>query len=110
MSTSRFDENRRTLLKLTLSSAAAVPLGSLLIQRGATADELTQLSEQDRAARALGYVHDASRATGGKREEGQFCKNCNLIQTAEGEWRPCSIFRGKSVHENGWCVAWVGRT
>lgn len=44
-----------------------------------------------------------------QRRDGQFCENGNLIQSKQGDWRPCSIFPGKLVNENGWCKAWVGR-
>ena len=109
MSKARTDKGRRRVLKLALSSVAAVPLSSLLVQRQAWAGDLKQLSEDDSQAKALQYVHDASKSTNPKRQDNQFCKNCNLIQSTSGEWRPCSIFPGKAVNENGWCAAWVGR-
>ena len=109
MSGTQTDKSRRKVLKLALSGAVAVPLSQLLLQRQAWAGDLPQLSEDDTQAKALKYVHDASKVTDPKRTDNQFCKNCNLIQATEGEWRPCSIFPGKAVNENGWCAAWVGR-
>ncbi|MCC5853104.1 MAG: high-potential iron-sulfur protein, partial [Alkalimonas sp.] len=39
--------------------------------------------------------------------EGQYCHNCNLIQGEDADWRPCAIFPGKLVANEGWCAAWV---
>lgn len=108
MSEAKFDRDRRTALKVALTTVAVVPLGTLLATRSATGGDLPPLSEDDTSAKALAYVHDASKAAA-SRKEGQFCKNCNLIQSKQGTWRPCSIFPGKGVNENGWCKAWVGR-
>jgi len=107
MSHSQLDKGRRTILKLALSSAAVVPLSSLIFQRGAQAGDLPPVSEDDPAAKGLGYVHDATKSTNPKRKPDQSCKNCNLIRSESGEWRQCAIFPGKGVNENGWCTAWV---
>jgi hypothetical protein len=109
MSDNSFSKERRRALTLALGSVALVPLSSLVTQREAVAGDLPHLGEDDPTAKALSYVNDATTATGGTRKDGQFCKNCNLIQGSEGAWRPCSIFPGKAVNENGWCKAWVGR-
>jgi hypothetical protein len=106
MSQSQTDKERRRVLKLVLSSAAVVPLASLLPSQ-ATAGDLPPVSEDDPAARGLGYVHDATKTTNPKRQADQFCKNCNLLRSDAGEWRQCAIFPGKSVNANGWCTAWV---
>ncbi len=107
MPQSSLDKNRRTVLKLALSSAAATPLASLLLQEQARAEDLPPVAEDDPAAKGLGYVHDAGKSTDPKRKANQFCKNCNLIRSDSGEWRKCAIFPGKGVNENGWCTAWV---
>ncbi len=103
------DRNRRRVLKLAAAGVVAVPLSSVIPRGTAIAGDLPRLSEDDRAARALSYVHDAVNAPAGKRKQGTFCRNCNLIQGEQGEWRGCSLFRGKSVNENGWCAGWVRR-
>jgi hypothetical protein len=107
MSQSTTDAKRRTLLKLALSSAAAVPLSSLVLSRQAAAEDLPPVSEDDPAAVGLSYVHDASKSDNPKYKPDQFCKNCNLVRSDSGEWRACAIFPGKGVNENGWCSAWV---
>lgn len=99
------DPARRKFLGFAASGVALVPLAGLLGAGSAQAAE--KLSEDDPQAKALDYVNDASTSKNPKHQEGQFCKNCNLIQSDSGEWRPCAIFRGKLVNENGWCSAWV---
>ena len=110
MSRSGLDKNRRTVLKLALSSVAAVPLGSLLLPQQARGQDLPPVAEDDPAAKGLGYVHDASKTTDPKHKPDQFCKNCNLVRSDSGQWRHCAIFPGKSVDENGWCTAWVRKS
>lgn len=101
----RVNTTRRALLGAAVSSAVLIPLASLVGARSAQAEE--RLSEDDPQAKALEYVHDASASKSPKRKQDQFCKNCNLVQSDSGEWRPCAIFQGKLVNENGWCTAWV---
>lgn len=100
---------RRRLMKMTFVGMVAVPVNKLLLQGTAYAETLPHLSEEDSSARALNYVHDTGSLNHPKFKAGRMCKNCNLIQGGEGEWRRCSIFPGKAVNQNGWCIAWVGR-
>ena len=109
MSSSSTNRNRRRVLKAAAAGVVAIPLAALQTRGTAIASELPHLSEDDATAKALSYVHDAARAPTGKRKDGTFCKNCNLIQGKEGTWRGCSIFPGRAVNENGWCAGWVGR-
>ena len=109
MSGQEINRQRRSILKIAITGAAGIPLGALLMPVAGNAGDLPPLDENDSVAKGLGYVHDASAAPADKRKPGTFCKNCNLIQSKEGEWRPCSIIPGKAVNENGWCIAWVGR-
>jgi len=109
MTQATIDKQRRRALKVAAASVVAIPLASLATLGTAIAGELPQLSEDDPVAKALSYVHDAANAPAGKRKDGTYCKNCNLIQGKEGTWRGCSIFPGKSVNVNGWCAGWVGR-
>jgi hypothetical protein len=110
MSQSQINKDRRTILKAALSTVAVVPLGSLLLQRSATAGDLPPISEDDPAAKGLGYVHDANSSNNPKRKPDQYCKNCNLVRSDSGEWRQCALFPGKGVSENGWCSAWVRKS
>ena len=109
MSQSTIDHKRRRTLQLVAAGVVAVPLAELATRGTAVAGDLPQLSEDDPTAKALSYVHDAAKAPAGKRKDGTFCSNCNLIKGNEGTWRGCAIFPGKAVNENGWCAGWVGR-
>ena len=109
MSQSSTDQKRRRVLALAAASVVAVPLASLATRGTAIAGDLPRLSEDDPAAKALSYVHDAAAAPAGKRKDGTYCKNCNLIKGKEGTWRGCAIFPGKAVNADGWCAGWVGR-
>ena len=110
MTEARLDTQRRRILKLAVSSAAVVPLSSLLVHRQARSGGLPPVSEDDPAAKALAYVHDATQSSDPKRKPDQFCKNCNLIRSDSGQWRACQIFPGKGVNENGWCTAWIRKS
>ena len=109
MSQSNIDQERRRVLTLAAASVVLVPLASLITRGTAVAGELPHLSEDDPTAKALSYVHDAANAPAGKRKDGTYCKNCNLIRRKEGAWRGCAIFPGKVVNADGWCAGWVGR-
>jgi hypothetical protein len=105
-------KSRRDFLKLAAVGAAALPAGAALLRaQDAVAQDLPKLAEDDPAAQALGYVHDASAVDAAKYpryEQGQLCSNCMQIQGEEGaQWRPCAIFPGKLVNADGWCSVWV---
>lgn len=98
---------RRQFIQLSAVAAAGC-----FIRPGseANAQDLVQISEDDPVAQSLKYTHDASTvdpATRPNPAQNQVCDNCALIQGEEGEWRPCQIFPGKLVNENGWCSVWA---
>lgn len=70
------------------------------------------LSEQDRAAKALGYRQDA-RSVDTKAfpawHRGESCANCALIEFGTARQRGCSLFPGKLVAASGWCSGWRAR-
>ncbi|KAB2900014.1 MAG: High potential iron-sulfur protein, partial [Dokdonella sp.] len=35
----------------------------------------------------------------------QDCANCKFFTAGSGEYGPCQLFPGKSVHAKGWCSA-----
>ena len=93
-------------------ASAAAAAGSLLSpSREARAEDMPKLSEDDPTAQAMKYVHDASTVDASSRPNPaaeQNCANCALIQGDAGdEWRPCPIFPGKLVANNGWCTVWA---
>lgn len=74
-------------------------------------EDMPKLSEDDPMAKSMKYTHDASTVDPESRAnpaEDQTCANCALIQGDEGEqWRPCQIFPGKLVNNDGWCSVWA---
>lgn len=104
--------DRRRFIRLVASSMAAVPAGAVLLSvRSLSAQEIPKLPEDDPAAFALGYVHDASDVDVSKYpryESGQICANCQQWQgEADADWAPCAIFPGKRVRSAGWCSVWI---
>jgi hypothetical protein len=110
LSMSKKELSRRKFMQ---GLAVALPAGTAILHGPLRAEDLPQLSEDDPAAKALLYVHDAanvdtSNPLAARFEAGQDCANCAQIQGEEGaEWRPCGIFPGKLVAAGGWCSVWV---
>lgn len=105
------DSKRRRALLGGLAALASVPLLNTILSAEALAADLPQLMEDDPTAKALQYHHDATAAPRtdkmGTPAKDQFCHNCQFVQAASGQWRPCQIFPGKAVNENGWCASWT---
>lgn len=104
--------SRRRVLRGLASGLAAAPAAALLLHRPAAwAQDAPRLPEDDPAASALGYVHDASNVDVSKYpryEPGQICANCQQWRAGpDVEWAPCAIFPGRSVRNGGWCSVWV---
>ena len=99
---------RRQFIQLSAVAAAGCFINP---GREAVAGELPQLSEDDPMAKAMKYVHDASKvdpATRNNPAPEQNCANCALVQGNDGDaWRPCQIFPGKAVAAAGWCSVWA---
>ena len=80
-------------------------------QPTAPAPDMPRLSEDDPAARALGYRHatsDVDQAAFPRHELDQKCSNCALYTGGGGDqWGGCDIFPGKLVNADGWCNAWA---
>lgn len=90
--------------------AGLMPIPVVLGTRPAAAGDLPRLDEADRSAKALAYVHDASRieaATRGAAD--RVCRTCRFYTKADQAWGPCTLFPGKAVNANGWCKGWVAR-
>jgi hypothetical protein len=76
--------------------------------------DLTALIEADPQAKALGYVHDATKVDAKANpnyKAGQKCTNCLQAPKAkEGDaWVGCNIFGGREVAGPGWCKVYVKR-
>lgn len=103
---------RRRFIRLLATGVTALPAGAALTRvQPLHARETPKLPEDDPAAFALGYVHDASDVDVSKYpryEPGQICANCQQWRAGpDVEWGPCAIFPGKLVRNGGWCSVWV---
>lgn len=82
---------------------------SLALPRLAFADA-SHLTPDDPAARAVGYVEDASKVDKAKYPTyvaGQACKACSLFQgKATDPWGACLVFGNKQVAAPGWCTSY----
>ncbi len=99
---------RRQFMQLSAVAAAG-----LVVSPGkeAEAQDMPRIEESDPVAQSLKYTHDASTVDPASRANPapeQNCANCALIQGDDGaEWRPCQIFPGKLVNDDGWCSVWA---
>ena len=89
--------SRRRFLKLTAGGIVGLGVGGFSLRAFAS----EQVNTEDAQAKAMQYVHKSAKA-------GQTCGNCMLIQgNANETWRPCGLFPGKLVNNDGWCLAWT---
>ena len=62
-------------------------------------------------AKALHYTEDASKAdksAAPNHKPDDKCSNCQLYMGTAGQpFGPCTLFAGKSVAANGWCISHV---
>lgn len=98
--------DRRTFVKVTASSLAAIPL---IVN---AQDESNRLAEDDPMAVALGYKEVSSEVDGQKyanHDDKQLCSGCSLYVDGADGWGPCAIFPGKVVAADGWCTAYAAK-
>lgn len=114
MSDKPMSKSRRDAVKLVAGAIAVAPLMNLVTFSTARATDLPHVDPAtDPTAQALKYhanAAEADRAAAarpGLPPEEQHCANCQFVLAAEGEWRPCSLFPGKAVNQNGWCASWT---
>ncbi len=114
MSDKPMNKSRRDAVKMMIGGLASVPLVNLVGIAAAQAEDLPHVDPAtDPTAQALKYVAYATQADRaaaarpGKPPEEQNCSNCQFVLADSGEWRPCSLFPGKAVNENGWCASWT---
>ncbi|TVR58054.1 MAG: twin-arginine translocation signal domain-containing protein [Candidatus Competibacteraceae bacterium] len=105
MSDHTADDSRRRFIKLTAIGLAAAPFANVLSSGAARAAELEMLDESDPMAVALKYKADATESE--RQDDTHLCSNCNLYTSTDEEAGPCTLFPGKLVAADGWCVAWV---
>ena len=96
--------SRRALLKKLTLATALIPALNATSGNVFAGDPLLQVD--DPAAKARGYVDDASKSSAAP--AGRTCKNCAMYEGAEESTQgPCSVFPGKHVKATGWCSAWA---
>lgn len=97
-------QSRRSFIQI-------VPVAGAALLAGREAFAQAKLEESDAQAKALGYLHDATKVDKAKQPKfvaGQNCANCQLFQGKAGDaWGGCPLFAGKQVNGKGWCNAWV---
>jgi hypothetical protein len=116
--------NRRNLLKKFAMSApiAAATMAAMKAYAAGPAaapaagkPELKLVPDTDGTAKALKYVHDASKATrpdkAGVKGAEQKCSNCQFYSKAGDvggkEAGKCLMIQGGLVLAEGWCVSWT---
>lgn len=114
MSDKAMNQSRRDAVKLVLGGLATVPLLNLVGMTAAQASDLPPVdAASDPTAQALKYSPDAASSVReqenrpGLPANEQHCANCQFVLADSGAMRPCSLFPGKSVNENGWCASWT---
>ncbi len=94
-----------SLVAVTSAAMAATPPAA------APAADLPKLELDNPTAKALGYVEDTKKVDNVKYKTHtveQKCSNCRFVQgDAKKAYRPCTLFPGKSVASEGWCVSWA---
>lgn len=108
------DSGTFTRRRFLRNAAVAFPVGVVVLEGTATAQEVPHVALDDPTAKALAYVEDVKNidktAIPGhaRYEEGQTCTNCLQLQGEAGAaWRPCNLFPGKLVAAAGWCSVWA---
>src|ERR1700761_7109706 len=87
--------SRRIIVKNGLLAGAILPVLGLAARIGVAAD-MPALDPNDPTAKSLGFVTDASKASGAK--PNQKCGTCAQFQGKAGDASGgCNIFAGKSV-------------
>src|SRR5262245_585469 len=103
---------RRGLVKRALLGSALIPALSL-IGNESRAAAVTPLDTNDPAAKALGFVTDASKVDAAANptfKPEQRCDNCLQYQGKPTDpTAACTIFPGHSVPAAGWCKVWAKR-
>lgn len=99
------NQSRRTFMRYSLLSMAAIPLGMGILSQHAFAQSLAPLDPANPQAKGLNYVKVAEEAAGHPAyAAGEHCASCTLFLAANNG---CSLFPQNSVESNGWCQIWA---
>ena len=95
---------RHFLQTLTLGA----PLMTVATYESARAADAPLLNPEDKDAKAVKYVEDATKAKALGAPPDSTCANCAVYQGKAGApTGPCQIFPGKLVKAAGWCSSWA---
>lgn len=113
-------QSRRSFLKTTLVSLAALPFLGRFGSLGGdafAADELKMLKDGEEPGKALKFCSNADKPTKlceprkAKDKAKQYCYNCQLYTKTEGDKKAgkgkCMIMPKNLVPGQGWCMSWV---
>lgn len=94
------------------AATAAKPAAGAAAAPAAAAGALPMLSPTDPAAKALGYIEDATKVDAKANptfKAGQDCANCLqwTDKNRKAATSKCNLFPGKMVKSAGWCKVWV---
>ncbi len=117
---------RRTFVKLGLTSIAALPLmysatgcnkGGESASAPSAAPAITKINpDTNPTAKALGYYEDATKVDTAKYPKKaaadgatQVCDNCSFYAASADHkgWGNCTLIAGGSVAAKGWCNSWT---
>jgi hypothetical protein len=103
-------ERRSFLRTIPIVLAVAAARSADVLAQAKPAAAGPKLDEGDPQAKALGYVHDASKADKAKFanwKPGEICNGCLQFKgKPKDAFGPCTIFGNKQVAGKGWCTAW----
>ena len=108
--------NRRGFMKKVGCGILLAPAAGILVQGTPVLAQDKLISLDDATAKALGYVHDKSKADTAKypklkTPEGakQNCANCMQFTSTSGDLGKCTILPAGLVKSGGWCSVWVAK-
>lgn len=111
--------SRRSFLKYTGLTLAALPVAQALFSAKARAADLPPASDKEGMGKTLHYCPNAKKPSANcadrKKPENKdhFCKGCQLYTKLSGEGEKeigkCMIMPTNTVNSGGWCPSWVKR-
>lgn len=102
---------RRTAIRLGATGIISIPVAALGLGERAMAADLVMVKEDDSAAKALGYVEDATKIDATKYPAHKPDQNCATCRQYKGDAvsGQCALFPKKLVNAGGWCKVWAAK-
>lgn len=106
--------NRRSFLKISGLSLAAIPFATSLFQSAPSqAADLPMAKETDPMPKSLKYCDNGKKPSAAcadrkkKEKANQFCHNCQLYTKLDDKKGKCMLIANAAVTADGWCNSWV---